>query len=931
MKAGKSATDRFLDTGDVLRKLTATKPPIAYADMIWSADKSVTVAWALAPTEAERAIIQQAHRNSVAGAMVYAETIMGTTTKGKGGKDGVEKGVTAWICCDHYTSRPTAEIPMTGKDGQEYTEFQSIPMRVADPQLHTHALWLNSVLTESGRIGAMDRDKLDGLIKELGGVYQAELARELRAAGINARLDPDTGAARVMDVPSQVTRHFSKRSQDIERAARSYARDEGLDWDTMTPAHQLKFLRKGVEETRQPKREHDGDSDFTVWRKQAAEEIGYHHRSVLRPGEEQGLRSAAERHRHAYEVSLPLIETALAHKAKLDASEFREFAVRGLIEAGIDDAATDIKAVMRLYREHGVRQDGEMTRIWFGKDVPKNGKERWSVTTAMHLDDERVVVSLAKELSADRSGALSHDAIERAAQAFLASHPKVNPDSDQWKAQRQVIEQLGAGGRLGVAIGVAGAGKTTLMSPIVAAMRDDGRQVYGIARGWKQATALQESGVERKDTAAVSVFLSREAKGRIQLNSNSVVIIDELSQVGRGDMLQLMKLQHKHNFTMLAIGDPKQTGSIDAPVIDLLIDTLGDKVPQILTSVRQTTEREREIAGLFREGRAGEAISMKIEDGTARLVAGGRGPTIERVASEWVARTTADPTLVPSIGVASNRDTHDIGVAVRQKLQEAGRVGPDQVSVPVLLRGEPGIHQLPLGEGDRVRVFHRVLNDRVHFASNGDVLTVLNAGKDGLRARNDAGTVGFIRWGQLTGRHDPAPTLAYGHALTIDASQGNTSRIHMDVILSGSWLHQGGKGYVNESRQTETTLMFVNEATERRKISSQMPRGEVIRLQPADIWRHVAGNMDRQTTKATASDFMKAGTNIYRGTTTVLPTALAPAERREKAGEGRMTLRWRLDAMAAHMAPAFQQAMQKTLHVARERTRDIGRGMGLSR
>ena len=299
--------------------------------------------------------------------------------------------------------------------------------------------------------------------------------------------------------------------------------------------------------------------------------------------------------------------------------------------------------------------------------------------------------------------------------------------------------------------------------------------------------------------------------------------------------------------------------------------------------------------------------------------------------SEWVARTTADPTLVPSIGVASNRDAHDIGVAVRQKLQEAGRVGPDQVSVPVLLRGEPGIHQLPLGEGDRVRVFHRVLNDRVHFASNGDVLTVLNAGKDGLRARNDAGTVGFIRWGQLTGRHDPAPTLAYGHALTIDASQGNTSRIHMDVILSGSWLHQGGKGYVNESRQTETTLMFVNEATERRKISSQMPRGEVIRLQPADIWRHVAGNMDRQTTKATASDFMKAGTNIYRGTTTVLPTALAPAERREKAGEGRMTLRWRLDAMAAHMAPAFQQAMQKTLHVARERTRDIGRGMGLSR
>ena len=53
-------------------------------------------------------------------------------------------------------------------------------------------------------------------------------------------------------------------------------------------------------------------------------------------------------------------------------------------------------------------RDGEMTRIWFGKDVPKNGKERWSVTTAMHVDEERQVVSLARNSAADRSGALSH-------------------------------------------------------------------------------------------------------------------------------------------------------------------------------------------------------------------------------------------------------------------------------------------------------------------------------------------------------------------------------------------------------------------------------------------------------------------------------------------------------------------------------------------
>ena len=276
--------------------------------MTWSADKSVTVAWALAPTEAERAVIQQAHRNAVAAAMAYAEFTDGRDQKGQRRTGRGREGRHRLDGLRSLHVRPTAEVAMTDKDGQVYTEFQTIPMKVADPQLHSHVLWLNAVLTESGRIGAMDRDKLDGLVKELGGVYQAELGRNLRAAGIDARLDPETGAARIRDVPSQVTRHFSKRSQDIERAARSYAKDEGLDWNAMTPAHQLKFLRKGVEETRQAKREHDGDSDFMVWKKQAAEEIGYQHRSVLRPGQEQELRPEAERHRHAYEVALPLIE-----------------------------------------------------------------------------------------------------------------------------------------------------------------------------------------------------------------------------------------------------------------------------------------------------------------------------------------------------------------------------------------------------------------------------------------------------------------------------------------------------------------------------------------------------------------------------------------------------------------------------------------------
>ena len=84
------------------------------------------------------------------------------------------------------------------------------------------------------------------------------------------------------------------------------------------------------------------------------------------------------------------------------------------------------------------------------------------------------------------------------------------------------------------------------------------------------------------------------------------------------------------------------------------------------------------------------------------------------------------------------------GVAIRQKLQEAGRIGPDLATVPVLMRGE---RCAPHCRWRRAtgRVFNRVTQlDREHFASNGDVVTVLAVGKDGITARNAAGTKALI-------------------------------------------------------------------------------------------------------------------------------------------------------------------------------------------
>ena len=108
-------------------------------------------------------------------------------------------------------------------------------------------------------------------------------------------------------------------------------------------------------------------------------------------------------------------------------------------------------------------------------------------------------------------------------------------------------------------------------------------------------------------------------------------MVDELGMLGTRQGLELLRLRKKHNFSIVALGDDKQCSSIESgAIIDLSRRALGpDQVPEILTTRRQQTDREREIVALFREGRSGEALDMKRADGTAEMTFGGRDGVIK--------------------------------------------------------------------------------------------------------------------------------------------------------------------------------------------------------------------------------------------------------------------------------------------------------------
>ena len=204
-------------------------------DMTFSAPKSVSVMWALAP-EADRKTIEAAHRNAVRAATTHLEDTHAFTRRGKGGA----------------IREPVA--------GLTIARFHHHTSRDLDPQLHTHAFIFNSAPRRDGTWGSLVSRDLYKAQKEAGALYRAHLANELERGGHAVERFGTT--FRLKAIPRDIERAFSKRRQAIEQAADTHG--------YRTP----KGMEQAALRTRQAKRPAQRAALFDAW-KQEARTLGF--------------------------------------------------------------------------------------------------------------------------------------------------------------------------------------------------------------------------------------------------------------------------------------------------------------------------------------------------------------------------------------------------------------------------------------------------------------------------------------------------------------------------------------------------------------------------------------------------------------------------------------------------------------------------------
>ncbi|MBS0984261.1 MobF family relaxase [Gluconobacter cerinus] len=883
---------------------------ITYTDFTFSAPKSLSVAMAFAPTDAEWAILARAHRDSWQDSMAYIETIIGHARKGKGGSGGRIPGKIGWLSFDHYTSRPTVEVAMTDDQGRPATVIQTNNAAPGDMQTHTHVAVPNAVVCDDGSVGALDLLALHERVHEVGAFYQARLATRLREAGIDAELDRKTGTTKLTAIPDEIVDLFSKRTKGGEESARDYAKESGIDWDALEPEQKIAFLKGGAKATRIGKG--DDMSDLGAWKAQA-EKAGYAHQSVIKE-ETKGPDDAAKsveadepvksRLEHAYDAALPFVEQEFERRAVLSGSVLRVAAARGLIATGTH-TTDDIDEVVTLMCERGIIQAGERTSLIVrdleGDSEAETLSERrqsQKVTTQAHVNAEEAVIKMASEAAADKEGQLTLAEIDRAVRE-VSERDGFDFTNEHGMKQREVMNKLGMSGRLGIAIGVAGAGKTTLLRPLIEAWKTQGRtNIYGVALAHRQSDLLEDAGIDAGKTMAIDKFLYDYNTGKIDLDRNSILVMDELSQVGTGHIQRLLELRKEHGFSIVGIGDDKQAQAISAGnSIKLFQKALGEEqVPVLESTVRMKRARDRETSLLFRSGNAKEGIKRLREDRTAVLVAGGRNQAIDATANKWVELVTANQDREDyklTISAPTNRDARDISRAIRERRRKMGELGADKLTIRCSDRQGSEQYDVALAQGDRLRLY-RVT--RASFGEgnsgiigvNGSVVEVADIHENGLILKNTKGKRGFVKWQALKDFERNANTdpflLTYGDAITLDSIQSATSTDHIHVMPDGSSAVQSFKNYVGVSRSKESTFLIASDGRERVEVAEKRALGSERPITEDDVWNNIADNLARQPEKALAVDLLEYATEAEQKTSASMSEAFQKVQQREVDG-----------------------------------------------
>lgn len=867
-------------------------------DLTFSAPKSVSIQ-ALVGGDAR---LVKAHEQAVAATIAHAETLAQARVK-TGGKAGVvDTGNLIVAKFRHETSRE--------QDPQLHTHAVVMNLtRRGDGQWR--ALRNDNIIKSVSYLGAHYRAELAVRLTQLGyelrhgrdGMFELAhidrkqlLAFSDRAAAIEAALakkgiDRETATTAEKQAATMNTRP-KKEATDREALWQRWkdtAKEVGIQLDRPAAPHQAE--RTGMEADGKPGRQAAPREAAGPQERPEAD------RGHPRPGAEAGERQATPRDAGGSPV----------RQAGTEAEQLRAMVTARAADKAVRYAVNHLTERQAIVREtelldtatkHGMghvtvadvrqaiarmTQDGRLLRespLYKAADDLKSAGARTQQQWAAVLVEKGATPDqaarqveqgiaqgrlIAAESRFTTQGALATERsilnLERAGRG--ASAPILDAEAGRAKLadsflnerQRQAAtEILASNNRIIGVQGLAGTGKTTMLSASKALAEEAGHRMVAIAPYGSQVKALQQSGFE-----AQTVMAFVRAKER-NLDSKTVLVLDEAGVMPTRLMERTLREAEKAGARVVLLGDTGQTKAIEAGKPFEQLQAAGMQTVKLDEIIRQNDPRLKSAVIDAAHGRSVDALAKitdvaVIPENEARWT---------RIVKDYMAMPVADrsETLIVSgtnearqainamvrdseqrVGTGQSYDTlirrdttqaerrfaknYNIGDAIQPERDykriglERGHTyrvvenGPDNRLTVENANGErvtfsPMVHnrlsvyaleKKEIAPGDRIRITR---NDAGMDLANGDRFTVKSVGQQGIVLASDKREVRLPA--------DKPLHVDYAYASTVHSAQGLTSKNVMYDADSRSPTTTREVFYVAISRAREKASIYTNDA-----------------------------------------------------------------------------------------------------------------------
>lgn len=580
--------------------------------------------------------------------------------------------------------------------------------RNQDPHLHTHAVIAN-MTRQSLETGGDDKWRsIEGASlfhhkMELGAMYRAELAMNVRELGYEVERTHMDGRFNLKGVPKSVLDAFSTRSRDIRAAL------EGYEHQNAKTAAVATLMT----------RDHKTTVDRAVL-----------HQGWRERGEKLGL-----------DKRIPSMEPVSADKGEelRLAQEAVDYAIRHLSERASTFSLSDLRTTANGY---GVGQfrprtlDAAITadaRLIPSKHPGHSGLE--FVTTKDAIDTERETIAAMQ-------------AAKNTVRPFM-SFPEINRGLEHTilnDGQKNAVRALLSGTDRIVGIqGYAGVGKTTLLNAARELAENKDYEVMGLAPSASAAKTLAQEADIASQT--LQKFLGRhdgyahgrgteEGLARIQEEyRNKLIVVDESSLAGTRQMRDLFRIVGAlRPARLLLVGDAKQLDAVDAGKPFAQLQVHGMKTVKVDEIVRQKnpelkTAVHAAIAGDVRKAFAKIGDNIVEAEKPEKSEPGAWDRALAKAAFEAWNALPEDKRDATGIAAPTHAIRQEINALVREQLEREGRLSGPEIAIDALKSA--GYTAAEKGRaknyfpGDRV-IFNRDMGE----VKQGEVLDVAGRNED---------------------------------------------------------------------------------------------------------------------------------------------------------------------------------------------------------